>query len=77
VDGLLFGETQSRLIITCSAVQAGKVLAQAKILGVPAVSIGTVGGERLDIKTSAGEWSWPVAEIYDAWWNSLARLLKG
>jgi phosphoribosylformylglycinamidine synthase len=77
VDGLLFGETQSRVIITCSAVQAGKVLAQAKILGVPALSIGTVGGERLDIKTSAGEWSWPVAELYDAWWNSLARIMKG
>jgi phosphoribosylformylglycinamidine synthase len=76
LDALLFGETQSRVVITTSAVNAGKVLAQAKILGVPAQRIGQVGGDVLSIKTGAGEWSWPVAELHDAWWNSLGRAMR-
>ena len=75
LDALLFGETQSRVVISTSTAHAGKVLAQAKILGIPAAQIGTVGGDQLKIKTSHGEWSAPVAEIHDLWWNSIARLM--
>ena len=47
LDALLFGETQSRIVISVAAIQAQKVLAQAKILGVPAMILGTVGGAEL------------------------------
>jgi phosphoribosylformylglycinamidine synthase len=75
-DALLFGETQGRIIISVPALEAPKVLAQAKILGVPAVRIGTVGGNELKLKTPAGEWSWPVADLHDTWWNAIARVMK-
>ena len=45
LDALLFGETQGRVIISVAAVNAGKVLAQAKILASAAARIGTVGGD--------------------------------
>ena len=76
LDALLFGETQGRIIISVAAIDAVKVLARAKILGVPAAWIGTVGGDSLKIKTSASELSWQLAELHDLWWNSIARAMK-
>ncbi len=75
LDALLFGETQSRVVITCKALDAVKVTERAKLLGVPAARIGTVGGDKLVIKTAAGESSAPTVELHDAWWNSIARAM--
>ena len=44
-------------------------------MGVPAVQIGKVGGDKLTVKTAAGEYNWPVTELHDAWWNSIARAM--
>jgi hypothetical protein len=44
-------------------------------MGVPAVRIGTVGGDALTVKTALGEFTAPVAELHDAWWNSIARAM--
>ena len=44
------GETQSRIVITCSPLDAVKVVERAKLMGVPAAPIGKVGGEQLVIK---------------------------
>ena len=46
LDGLLFGETQGRVVISVAHAQASKVIGQAKILGVPTRQIGVVGGTR-------------------------------
>ena len=75
LDALLFGEAQSRVIISCKAIDAVKVVERAKLLGVPAARIGTVGGDALKLKTQAGEFSAPVAELHDPWWNSIARAM--
>jgi phosphoribosylformylglycinamidine synthase len=76
LDALLFGEAQGRIIITVPALQAGKVLAQARLLGVSALRIGTVGGTALEIKVDDRSWSWDVAELHDLWWNSIARAMR-
>ena len=47
LDALLFGETQSRIVITCQPLDAVKVVERAKFMGVPAARIGTVGGDKL------------------------------
>jgi len=75
LDALLFGETQSRVVVSCKALDAVKVVERAKLLGVPAARIGTVGGDKLVIKTSAGEFSAPTAELHDGWWNAIARAM--
>jgi phosphoribosylformylglycinamidine synthase len=75
VDALLFGETQSRIVISTSAINAGKVLAQAKLLGIPAVKIGTVGGSALEIKTGTAAFTADLRELHDLWWNSIARAM--
>jgi len=75
LDALLFGETQSRIVITCNLLDAVKVVERAKLMGVPAIQIGKVGGDKLTIKASVGEFSAPLAELHDAWWNSIARAM--
>jgi phosphoribosylformylglycinamidine synthase len=75
LDALLFGETQSRIVISCKALDAVKVVERAKLMGVPAIQIGKVGGDKLTVKTASGEFSAPLTELHDAWWNSIARAM--
>jgi len=75
LDALLFGETQSRIVISCKAIDAVKVVERAKLMGVPAIQIGKVGGDKLTVKTAAAEFSAPLTELHDAWWNSIARAM--
>jgi phosphoribosylformylglycinamidine synthase len=75
LDALLFGETQSRVVITCKPLDVVKVVERARLMGVPAAQIGKVGGDKLAVKTTAGEFGVPVAELHDLWWNSIARAM--
>jgi phosphoribosylformylglycinamidine synthase len=76
LDAILFGENQSRVVVTCAKLDGMKVVERAKLLGVPAVQIGKVGGEKLAVKTPSGEFSAPLAELHDVWWNSIARAMS-
>jgi phosphoribosylformylglycinamidine synthase len=76
LDALLFGEAQGRIIISVAAVNAGKVLAQAKILGVTATRIGTVDGGALQIKIPGATLTCNLSELHDLWWNSIARAMR-
>ena len=76
LDALLFGETQGRGVISVAPLNAGKVLAQAKILGVPAALVGRVGGTALQIKAGEQTMSAETAELHDQWWNSIARAMQ-
>jgi phosphoribosylformylglycinamidine synthase len=40
LDALLFGESQSRVVVSCKPLDAVKVIERAKLLGVPAARIG-------------------------------------
>jgi phosphoribosylformylglycinamidine synthase len=75
LDALLFGETQNRIVVTCQPLDAVKVVERAKLMGVPAMQIGRVGGDQLIVKTAAGEFSVPVTGLHDFWWNSIARAM--
>ena len=75
LDALLFGETQSRIVISCKPLDAVKVVERAKLMGVPAVQIGKVGGDKLTVKMANGEFSAPLTELHDAWWNAIARAM--
>ncbi len=75
LDALLFGESHARVVISVAAVNAAKVLAQAKILGIPARRLGTVGGTALQIITPAATLEWDTAMLHDLWWNSIANAM--
>ena len=76
LDALLFGESQSRVVVSAKPLAAVKVVERSKLLGVAAVRLGIVGGQQLSFKTPNGQWAVPVTELHDAWWNSLARAMS-
>jgi len=70
LDALLFGETQSRAIITTRPENAFALAALFELRGVPARRIGTVGGNQLAIQVGGPaprEFKWDVAELYQIW----------
>ncbi|MDP9004173.1 MAG: phosphoribosylformylglycinamidine synthase subunit PurL [Verrucomicrobiota bacterium] len=76
IDVLLFNESQSRIVIS---VEEGKVSAALEMLkksGVPATSLGTVGGEFLSIGVGEETLRCPVAELFDDWYCSIERSLE-
>jgi phosphoribosylformylglycinamidine synthase len=76
LDALLFGETQSRIVISCAPDNAQRILDEAARQNVPARRIGIVGGSSLNITTSRGSCTWALAELYDIWWNAIARAME-
>jgi phosphoribosylformylglycinamidine synthase len=74
-DVLLFAESPSRMVVTTR--QAARLEELAKSHGVPCMSLGVVGGDRVAL-TSGGRTllDLPVAELHAAW-MSLEALLEG
>ena len=76
LDALLFGETQSRIVISTPAAHAEAAMAAARAQGVPAARLGSVGGDRLRIKAHDAELDCLVAGLYDLWWHAIDRAMK-
>jgi phosphoribosylformylglycinamidine synthase len=76
LDAILFGEAQGRIVLSVAKINAVKVVERAKLLDVPAMIIGTVGGTDLTIKAGGQELKWPLSDLHDGWWNSIARAMK-
>jgi len=81
-DALLFGESQSRVVLSVSRDQTDAVLRMAREAGVVAYAIGTVGGERLVVEVEADRWGpscridAEMATLADRWANGLERSLQ-
>ncbi len=76
-DSLLFGESQSRILVTASPKQAALIVGTAAEFGVPAKIIGTVGGRAIRIR-HAGQTliDIPVAEAKGIWKNAIPDFFK-
>jgi phosphoribosylformylglycinamidine synthase len=61
LDVLLFGEAPHRVVVSVASIDAGRVLKQCRIMGVPAVRLGTVGGDALVLQAGDQEFRVPVA----------------
>lgn len=78
VDALLFGETQSRALLSVPRDRAGEAVDIFRAQGVPIFSLGVVGGETLRVDIAQGaslKLRWPVAELHSVWDKSLAACL--
>lgn len=60
LDVLLFGESPHRVVVSVASTDAGRVLKQCRIMGVPAVRLGTVGGDALVLVAGDQEFRVPV-----------------
>ncbi|WP_447971572.1 phosphoribosylformylglycinamidine synthase subunit PurL [Nitrospira sp. M1] len=79
LDALLFGETPSRAIVTVSSAHVDALVRIANEQGIPAVVIGEVGGQELNISVISDTdrevcaLNLPVDILADTWGNSLER----
>ena len=78
-DALLFGESQSRVILSTRPNAVESLLSRAAEAGVPAAKIGTVGGDRLLIEVEPGKVSdgcrvdLPIGQVSDRWVHGPVR----
>ena len=73
LDDSLFGELQSRIVVSLPASSAAKLEKMAARLQVPLALLGKVGGRRLSIEDYI---DLPLAKIARAWANGLERALS-
>ncbi len=72
----LFNESQSRIVISVAPENLEKTL---KILGGQNVAhqqLGAVSRDQLRIRVGDEKLVWPVAEVYDDWWNAIRRAVE-
>ncbi|MFL6515485.1 MAG: phosphoribosylformylglycinamidine synthase subunit PurL [Chthoniobacterales bacterium] len=72
----LFGETQSRIILSVAPENAARVREMLVELKIPHLELGSVGGNDLAIRSASQEFRWSVAELHDDWWNSIRRAVE-
>ena len=81
-DALLFGESQSWIILSTRPKVAASLLSRATEAGIPAAHIGTVGGGQLVIEVEQGRHSegcridLPIHEVSDRWAHALEEQLS-
>ena len=73
---VLFNEAQSRIVISVAPEKLDKAIAMLRERDVPFQQLGKVGGKELQIGIDEQSFRWPVAEIYDDWWNAIRRAVE-
>jgi phosphoribosylformylglycinamidine synthase len=84
---VLFNESQSRIVISVAPENVEKTMSILSAIrtdssggerqgGVPFQQLGKVGGDELRIQLSDQKFAWPIADLYDDWWNSIQRLVE-
>src|SRR5205823_13171121 len=66
---VLFNESQSRIVISCAPGDAEKMFALLREKKIPHQKLGQVTRDTLSIN----EFSWPIAESHDDWFNAIRR----
>jgi phosphoribosylformylglycinamidine synthase subunit PurL len=73
---VLFNESQSRIVISCSPNEAEKIVAMLASKNVPHQRLGQVANKVLSIKLLGDELSWPIEAIHDDWFNAIRRAVE-
>ncbi len=72
----LFNESQSRIVISVAANNMGRTMSTLRQYGVPFRQLGKVGGDELRIRVNEETFRWPLADLYDDWFNAIRRAVE-
>jgi len=76
-DALLFGESQSRIILSCPPEKKDRLLAAAKSAGVPVKDIGRVKGDHINIRhRGKSVIDIPIQEAFPIWKKSIPKRMS-
>jgi phosphoribosylformylglycinamidine synthase II len=73
----LFNESQSRIVISVAANNLGRTMSTLRKYGVPFRQLGKVGGGELRIRVNEEAFRWPLADLYDDWFNAIRHAVEG
>jgi phosphoribosylformylglycinamidine synthase len=68
---VLFNESQSRIAISVAPADFEKATSILRDGAVPFVQLGKVGTGELHIRVNEKTFRWPIADLYDDWWNAI------
>ena len=74
---VLFNESQSRIVISVTPANLDNTILMLCERDVPFQQLGEVGGDQLRIQVNGEKFIWPIADLYDDWWNAIRRLVEG
>lgn len=72
----LFGESQSRILISVAPEDLTSARSALDERGVPHTHLGTVTDDDLRMRVNNESFRWSVADLYDCWWNSIGRAVQ-
>ncbi len=72
----LFNESQSRIIISMAPENLQKILSILQTRQIPFQQFGKTGGDQLRICVGSQKCTWPIADLYDDWWNAIRRAVE-
>jgi phosphoribosylformylglycinamidine synthase II len=72
----LFNESQSRIVVSVAPENLPKTMPILQEGQIPFQQLGKVGGNQLRIRLGSEEFSWPVADLHDDWWNAIRRAVE-
>ncbi len=72
----LFNELQSRITISVAPENLDKAESILRERAVPFQQLGKVEGDQLRIQVEGKKFAWPVADLFDDWWNSIRRVVE-
>lgn len=73
---VLFNESQSRIVISVAPGNLDKTESMLLERAVPFQQLGKVEGDQLRIQVDDKKFTWPVADLFDDWWNSIRRVVE-
>jgi phosphoribosylformylglycinamidine synthase II len=73
---VLFNESQSRILISVAPGNLQRTMSILQERQIPFQEIGKVGGTQLSIRVESEEFSWPIADLHDEWWNAIRRAVE-
>jgi phosphoribosylformylglycinamidine synthase II len=76
VTAVLFNESQSRMVISVAVHNAEKAMSILRERDVPVQQLGKVGGDDLRIRVNEESFRWPIASLYDGWFNAIRRTVE-
>jgi phosphoribosylformylglycinamidine synthase subunit PurL len=76
LDVSLFNESQSRIVVSVPREANEQVQQEAAQAGIELVRLGSVGGGELAIEGPQGALSWPLDQLHQAWYSSIAGALS-
>ena len=68
---VLFNESQSRIVISVAPENLQRTMSILQERQIPFQQLGKVGGNRLRIRLGSEEFSWPITDLHEDWWNAI------